>query len=545
MADREPVIKNRVYLVGLFIIFFIGILAIPVSSQARITRASTRFFCHRGYAAKYPENSKIAQEMALKKGFIGTNCDAWPTAADETGNFDIAITHDESLITMTDKDKKVTELTADEIKKIRITKGINADKYKDQYIMMLDDILTLTSDYGAFIQIEMKGLWNAGQTELLLDKIKKHSLSSRTVIESMHEKNLKNAVKYAKKKSLEIETNYVVTSKSNDALKRAKKCVRYGFTTVVCYYTLIDEKLTEYCRNNNIKCSAYVPVDIRSGPIVKKLLKYDLYTIGVSDIPWKGEPDIIPLQGAFNARDIGGYSTEDGRKIRKKKLLRSGELSYLTDDDITLLKKTYGLKKVFDLRYPSDVENCPDRQINGVTNINVPPREEGTGASANASDRFGVFSKTITDGVADFRQACIDRSSLMKRTYFEGMISGELALTSYRKVLEELLTLKDDESALIHCVYGKDRTGMMAAVILMALGVPEKTIVNDFAYSNTSAHTAGSDKKIVRRSDMKYIINRIVSTYGSMLEYITDKIGFSKEKIESLREKYLLTNTVS
>ena len=521
-------------------LFLVGLVFISSDdAQARITRSSTRFFCHRGFASEYPENSKIAQEVSLQKGFIGTNCDVWPTAKDENGDFDIAVSHDESLSAMTDSNKKVTELTADEIKKLRITKGINADKYTDQYVMMLDEILELTSRYGAFIQIEMKGNWNDEQMRLLIDKLSERHFSGRTVIESMHVDDLKTLKKLAEEASLEIETNLVVTSRMKSAVKRAKKCVKNGFTTVVCYYTHIDKKLSDFCHKKNIKLSGYVPVDVKSKPVVSKLLKYDLYSFGVSDIPWDSEPDIVPLEGAFNARELGGYKTSDGRKVKKKKLIRSGELAYLTDGDVDSLTKAYGLKKVFDLRYPSDVVSCPDRQIEGVQNIYLQMRAESNNAASDALNRFALFSEKLSGGVAAFRGACIERSSLQKRSYFEGMISGEFALASYKKVLEELLSLGDGESALFHCVYGKDRAGMMTAVVLMALGVPEKTICDDFAYSNTTVHSAGFDKQVVRYSDMEYVISQIKKRYGSIEKYITDTIGFPKSDVDVLRDKFL------
>ena len=525
---------------SVFLFLFIGIiLSDPSISHARITRSSTRFFCHRGLASEYPENSKIAQEMSLKKGFIGTNCDAWPTAKDENGDFDIAITHDESLSTMTDSDKKVTELTAEEVKKLRITKGVNADKYTDQYIMMVDEMIELTARYGAFLQIEIKGNWNKEQIDLLIKKLSDRGMSGKVVIESMREKNLRQVIKSAKAASLEIESNYVVTSKSNDAMKRAKKCVKNGFSTVVCYYTLITKQLSDYCHKHKINCSAYVPVDIKSGLIVEKLLKYDLSSMGVSDIPWSDEPDLIPLEGLFNSRDLGGYKTADGRSVKYKKILRSGELAYLSDSDVRILTGDYGLKRVYDLRYPSDVVSCPDRKIDGVINKNLQMREEGSSASASALSRYKLFSEKSEKSVYAFREACVDRSSLMKRSYFDEMISGKLSLLAYKNVLTDLLSLGDKESALFHCVYGKDRAGMMSAVILMALGVNDKSICDDFAYSNISVHNVGLDKIIVRYSDMRYILDKIIKTYGSLEKYITSGIGFSKSDIDKLRSLFL------
>ena len=68
----------------------------------------------------------------------------------------------------------------------------------------------------------------------------------------------------------------------------------------------------------------------------------------------------IPLCGVENTRDLGGFETTDGRKIKKHRLIRSGELAKLTKGDIEKLKNEYNLKIVIDLRTDMEIEHKPD-----------------------------------------------------------------------------------------------------------------------------------------------------------------------------------------
>ena len=69
----------------------------------------------------------------------------------------------------------------------------------------------------------------------------------------------------------------------------------------------------------------------------------------------------IHLEGADNARDLGGLKTTEGAVIREKKLIRSNRLSKLTQNDMNLLSNEYHLHKILDLRTPMEVEQEADR----------------------------------------------------------------------------------------------------------------------------------------------------------------------------------------
>ena len=82
-------------------------------------------------------------------------------------------------------------------------------------------------------------------------------------------------------------------------------------------------------------------------------------------------PNILPLQHVPNARDLGGYVGFDGRKIKMHRLLRTGKLCQMTEEDETFLLN-YGLTKIVDLRSPKEIELAPDVVPAGVEHIDNP-----------------------------------------------------------------------------------------------------------------------------------------------------------------------------
>ena len=80
----------------------------------------------------------------------------------------------------------------------------------------------------------------------------------------------------------------------------------------------------------------------------------------------------IHLEGADNARDLGGLKTTEGAVIREKKLIRSNRLSKLTQNDMNLLSNEYHLHKILDLRTPMEVEQEADLEIPEASYMNIP-----------------------------------------------------------------------------------------------------------------------------------------------------------------------------
>lgn len=167
-----------------------------------------------------------------------------------------------------------------------------------------------------------------------------------------------------------------------------------------------------------------------------------------------GEADPIRLEGAFNFRDLGGLPTRDGRRIRAGRLFRSDTLQALTAADVATLRARLGLAVIVDLRLADEVQSEGRGLLSGfadVVHVNAP------------------MAMASTEGVAP-----ADVIPLLYRSC--------LASDSMVKAIE---TLADHagEPTLFHCAAGKDRTGLLAAMVLSLAGVDDDAIVADYLAS--------------------------------------------------------------
>ena len=179
----------------------------------------------------------------------------------------------------------------------------------------------------------------------------------------------------------------------------------------------------------------------------------------------------IPFQGAVNFRDLGGYATSDGRRTRWGVLYRSDQLSQLNDRDLLYFRQL-GLHTVIDFRSDDERERMPDRipEEDATSLLPLPMIPNDNPEVAKA------VSERIENGDIDG----LDALALIKADYrrFVTKYTG-----MYRQFMKTLLRA-EGKPVLFHCAAGKDRTGFAAAITLRLLGVPEKTILNDYLLSN-------------------------------------------------------------
>lgn len=167
----------------------------------------------------------------------------------------------------------------------------------------------------------------------------------------------------------------------------------------------------------------------------------------------------VPLTGAYNFRDLGGLRARHGRLVRPGRVFRSDRLTGLTDEDRAVLEGL-GIRRIFDLR--SDLELA----------------EHGAGDFSLAAGRHRhVPLVSISLSLSDPR---IDWSKVdLGARYLEMMIEGRAVI---REIFEHVAA-SDEGATLFHCTGGKDRTGVVAALLLRTLGVDDETIVTDYAVS--------------------------------------------------------------
>ncbi|WP_162925228.1 tyrosine-protein phosphatase [Aurantiacibacter odishensis] len=172
---------------------------------------------------------------------------------------------------------------------------------------------------------------------------------------------------------------------------------------------------------------------------------------------------IVELEGAANFRDFGGYPARDGRKVRRGVLFRSNRLSQLTKGDIAALEAA-GIATVFDLRAPRERKADPTAwQASHLAFHTWPPGHK----------------RRLVDMARDYPQDAGGAEALMLDFY------AELPRTmshAFSGIIRHIAN--GTAPCVIHCSAGKDRTGMAAALVLSALGVPRDLVLDDYAMTD-------------------------------------------------------------
>ncbi len=266
------------------------------------------------------------------------------------------------------------------------------------------------------------------------------------------------------------------------------------------------------------------------------------------------EGQTLGMEKLSNARQLGGYITEDGKmRVKNNILLRTAKLCDASEADIQKLKDTYHLTDIIDMRATLEIENNPDPEIEGANNTHIIIIDESGNAAASSS---GVF--TLTDGNYGEYMLELYRSGGLDENIYTDMFSSEAGVAGFRKFVDMLLE-HDDGSILWHCTSGKDRTGVGAVIILTLLGVDKETALEDFDLTNkfnaktiaymTSLASELTDDQTeidgvaalagVSRPFMEKLFDLAESENGSMLEFLKAKLNITDEEITTLRAKYL------
>ena len=171
----------------------------------------------------------------------------------------------------------------------------------------------------------------------------------------------------------------------------------------------------------------------------------------------------VNLQGAANFRDLGGYSTIDGRHVKWGLIYRSEALGRLSEEDLAHLN-TRGLRLICDLRTPREITRLPDR---------VPITTQWTATPT----REGDFDMSMLPTLLFNRKLIPD---FMRQSYPQQLAQNAIHFGAILARFAE----PDNLPAVFHCTAGKDRAGLTAALLLGLLGVPDKTIIEEYTLSN-------------------------------------------------------------
>lgn len=257
------------------------------------------------------------------------------------------------------------------------------------------------------------------------------------------------------------------------------------------------------------------------------------------------------LQGAQNARDIGGYTTTDGRAVAWGKVFRSDGLSKLTADDVRALA-TASVHTVVDYRGAGEIARDGPGKLPSTTElVHIPVLDDNTQALATAlvaalqNGDPVVLQELLGDG----------KATRMGDEGFIKQLQQPETMAGYGKTMQ---LIADRKGALLyHCTSGKDRTGMMTALLLGVLGVPVQTIVDDFVLSNTFNHehneqiyaylrSKGIDAELIRplmeqrASEIQPVLDAVEKNYGGWDAFAEKVLKLSPDTITKLRNRLLM-----
>ena len=263
----------------------------------------------------------------------------------------------------------------------------------------------------------------------------------------------------------------------------------------------------------------------------------------------RGAVRLLPLEGGRNFRDLGGYATEDGRRVRWGRVYRSGVMTNLTAEDYAYLA-SLDIATICDYRSEQERHEEPTRwaagQVDYVTfpDLATPAGSSFLGALRNPDATPQLVADAMAAGYAQLAKDHAGAFGAM----FDRLASGEIPLA-------------------FNCSAGKDRAGISAALLLTALGVPRATVVADYALSeqlvdyvaefrgsaaDEPAEEGGAYAFLaalplelltpLMRSDPRYIeyaLSWMDEEYGGVMNFIREELDVTGAELSAIRAALL------
>ncbi|MEV6601899.1 tyrosine-protein phosphatase [Actinoplanes sp. NPDC051346] len=239
-------------------------------------------------------------------------------------------------------------------------------------------------------------------------------------------------------------------------------------------------------------------------------------------------PRTLSFSASYNFRDVGGYAGLDGRTVRWRRLFRSDSLHRLKGDDLAAFGKL-GVRTVIDLRRLFEIEEhgrVPEAEGLAYHNLILEhvdwesvPEPAGTAHDRWLADRYLNFAEDGREGLA---------SAL-------GLIADP-----------------DSAPVVVHCMAGKDRTGVVCALTLALLGVPDAVIAEDYALTEVAMASLTEYLRRTRpdmvqdkyhmfdcpQDAMHMFLDDLRDRHGSVEKYVRE-IGLSAAQVAAMRDHLL------
>ena len=267
----------------------------------------------------------------------------------------------------------------------------------------------------------------------------------------------------------------------------------------------------------------------------------------------------IPVNGIINARDLGGYIMQDGRRLRDGMLIRSAHLADASDEDLQYLS-SIPIYKVIDFRKDIEMNGKTDRMVPGAEYIRLEIDASGKIVSQATEDEKRLFTGNKQFDVKKFMVMAAFNPMAQKiaQQMYPNLTNDPECRKQFKQFFRLILDTANG-AILYHCTQGKDRTGFASALILAALGADRDTIVADFDATNRvyeedvrqccqnvllmggKENEIATVKSFLGANTDNFIkaLESIDKEFGSMEAYLKGPIGLTDQDILTLRERYL------
>ncbi|KAJ4479210.1 protein-tyrosine phosphatase-like protein [Lentinula aciculospora] len=256
-------------------------------------------------------------------------------------------------------------------------------------------------------------------------------------------------------------------------------------------------------------------------------------------------PPFVSIEGVINVRDLGGYPsiTYPGKSTKPGFIYRSAEVAGITNEGKEQVRRL-GIKKVFDLRSDTEIKkyNSPLPIIEGVDLLHIPVFQTEDYSPEMMAKRYQLYASGKTEAFMELYSQILDH--------------GGPAFGSILRFIRD----HPGDACIIHCTAGKDRTGIMAAILLKLAGVDNAAIANDYSLTRVGREPArakimerlakeplfasNNEAALImftcREETMLAFLDLLDTKYGGVEEYLKNFTHLSESDIAMIRNGLLI-----
>ena len=252
----------------------------------------------------------------------------------------------------------------------------------------------------------------------------------------------------------------------------------------------------------------------------------------------------LALEGGHNFRELGGYEADEGKHVKWGQIWRGIPTAKLTSEADRKLLDSLGLRLILDLRSTEEAQKAPDYVPDGARLVHICGlcAEDGHEIAFGPGDIERLMQNT-------------PEGDDIPRAMYRRMLTGNKAFKELFRALEA-----GETPVLFHCSAGKDRTGVAAMLILLALGASDETVCADFEQTNVcrkaeidamlqehAAEIAADPERKrhyyglegVQPELAPFVLGLIREQFGSAENYLETEYGLTPARLMRLRRMYL------